>query len=67
MVLLKKEVKTPVSFHTNGAAGALSRIINPVLGGQIVFCVDRFNENSTMSQLDLKTAKAVIENIQKTL
>ena len=65
MFMLKKEVKTPVSYHAGGKSGALSRIINPVLGGQIAFCVDRFKEGSTMEQLDLKTAKTVIENIRK--
>ena len=65
MLMLKKEVKTPVSYHAGGKSGALSRIINPVLGGQIAFCVDRFKEGSTMEQLDLKTVKTVVENIRK--
>ena len=67
MLLLKKEVKTPVSFHANGKFGGLTRILNPALGGQIAFCVNRFSESSTMEQLDLKTAKTVIENIKKIL
>lgn len=65
MLLLKKEVKTPVSYHVSGAAGAASRIINPLLGGQILFCVDHYNEGSTMEQVDLKTAAAVVENARK--
>ena len=65
MVALKKEVKTPVSFHVNGKAGSLSRIINPILGGQVIFCVDRFSESSTMEQLDLKTVKSIVENMKK--
>lgn len=65
MLLLKKEVKTPVSYHANGKFGGFTRIVNPALGGQIAFCVDRFSESSTMEQLDLKTAKTVIENIKK--
>lgn len=65
MKLLKKEVKTAVSYHANGKEGSLSRIINPILGGHMIFCVDRYNEGSTMEQLDLKTAKAVVENIKK--
>ena len=65
MLLLKKEVKTPVSYHANGKFGGLSRIINPALGGQIAFCVNRFSESSTMEQLDLKTARTVIDNIRK--
>ena len=65
MLLLIKEVKTPVSYHANGKFGGFTRIVNPALGGQIAFCVDRFSESSTMEQLDLKTAKTVIENIKK--
>ena len=67
MLLLKKEVKTPVSYHANGKFGGLTRIINPVLGGQIAFCVDRFSETSTMEQIHLKTAKTAIESLQKLL
>lgn len=65
MVALKREVKTPVSYHASGAAGSLSRIINPILGGQIVFCVDRFRRGSTFEQLDLRTAKSIVENMKK--
>ena len=65
MLALKKEVRTPVSYHANGAAGVLSRIINPLLGGQIAFCVDRYNEGSTMEQLDLRTVATIVENIKK--
>lgn len=67
MTALKKEVKTPVSYHANGASGSLSRIINPILGGHIVFCVDRYNEGSTMEQLDLKTARTVAEGLKRLL
>ncbi len=65
MTLLKKEVKTPVSYHAGGKAGTITRIVNPVLGGQIAFCVDRFSESSTMEQLDLRTARLVIAGIKK--
>ena len=65
ILLLRKEVKTPVSYHANGKFGGFTRIVNPALGGQIAFCVDRFSESSTMEQLDLKTAKTIIDNIKK--
>ena len=65
MLFLKKHVKTKVSYHAAGICGRLSRLINPVLGGHIAFCVDRFGENSTMEQLDLKTAATVIESLKK--
>lgn len=65
MLLLKKELRTPVAYHASGAAGMLSRIVNPLLGGHIAFCVDRYTENSTMEQIDLHAAAAVVENVKK--
>ncbi|MBQ7335109.1 MAG: type I 3-dehydroquinate dehydratase [Clostridia bacterium] len=65
MVALRKEVRTPVSYHAGGKAGSLSRIINPILGGHMIFCVDHFNEGSTMEQLDLRTVKTIVENMKK--
>ncbi|MBO4572247.1 MAG: type I 3-dehydroquinate dehydratase [Clostridia bacterium] len=65
MRMLKKEVSVPISYHVSGAAGILSRIINPILGGQILFSVDRYSESSTMEQLDLKTVRSIIDGIRK--
>ena len=65
MLLLKKEVKTPVAYHASGRAGMLSRIINPLLGGQIAFCVDRYTEASVMEQIDLRTAASVVQKVKK--
>ncbi len=65
MSLLKKALKTPVSYHAAGKAGSLSRIINPLLGGQIIFSVDRYKESSTFEQLDLKTVKTIVDSIEK--
>jgi len=65
MLLLKKEVKTPVAYHTFGAAGIPSRILNPLLGGQIAFCIDRYNEGSTMEQIDLRAARAAVDAVRK--
>ncbi|MBQ3014691.1 MAG: hypothetical protein IJD75_06125, partial [Clostridia bacterium] len=67
MLLLKKEIKTPVAYHANGKAGILSRIINPLLGGQIAFCVDRYTEASVMEQINLKCATTIVENVKKIL
>ena len=64
MIALKKEVKTPVAYHTFGAAGVPSRIINPILGGHIAFCVDRYSESSTLEQLDLKTARRAVDSVR---
>lgn len=67
MTLLKREVKTPVSYHANGAAGRLSRIVNPVMGGQILFCCDRYHAGSLTEQPDLRTARAVVDGLKKML
>lgn len=67
IIALKKELKTPISFHAAGVHGRLTRVLNPALGGQIAFCIDRYNSGSTMEQIDLKTAKSVIEGIQRIL
>lgn len=65
MVELKKRVKTPVSYHAGGQKGKLSRILNPILGGQIAFCVDRYTESSTMEQLDLRTSRTIVDAMRK--
>ena len=67
MTMLKQEVKTPVSYHVNGKMGKLSRIINPLLGGQIAFCVERYVEGSDVEQVELRTAKAVLDNVRRIL
>ena len=65
MITLKKEVKTPVSFHCGGKNGVLTRVINPVLGGFMCFCNDRYALNTDNSQPLLETAKVIIDNIKK--
>ena len=63
----EERVKSFLDAVSAGAAGSLSRIINPVLGGHIAFCVDRYNEGSTMEQLDLKTARRIVDDMKKIL
>ena len=65
MLLLKREIKTPIAYHANGKAGMLTRIINPLLGGQIAVCVDRYTEASVMEQINLRTGATVVQNVKK--
>ena len=65
MLLLKKEVRTPVVYHASGKAGRLSRVINPLLGGHIAFCVDRFREGHTLEMLDLETANRAVADLKR--
>lgn len=65
MMLLKKEVKTPVSYHASGKYGMLTRIVNPALGGFMAFCNDGFTSASVLEQPDLATVKSVVEGMKK--
>lgn len=65
MTVLKRELKTPISYHANGKAGIPTRILNPLQGGQIAFCIDRYNEGSTMEQLDLRTARKAVDSVRR--
>lgn len=65
MTVLKREFDFPVSYHASGKAGIPSRILNPLQGGQIAFCIDRYNEGSTMEQLDLRTVRSVVDGTRK--
>ncbi len=65
MIMIKKEIKTPVSLHASGKFGALSRIICPILGGHIIFCVDNYVPYDDHNQLDVATAYEIIKNVKK--
>lgn len=67
MLALKKEVKTPVSYHASGKHGKRTRILNPLLGGQIAFCVERYDEGSTMEQIPLATMRAICDNYKRVI
>ena len=67
MLMLKKEIKTPVSFHCNGKFGKLTRVVNPVLGGFMCFCNERYTQNTANDQPLLSVAKAAIENMKKVM
>lgn len=65
MLTIKKEIKTPVTLFCNGATGSLTRIINPILGGYMVFTSDGFNARSNFTQMDLQTIKQVLDGASK--
>lgn len=65
MALLKRELNTPIAYHANGKAGIPTRILNPLRGGQIAFCIGRYNEGSTMEQLDLRTVRSAVDSTRR--
>ena len=64
-LVLKREVKTNVHYHAAGAHGKLSRIINPILSGYLIFANDTYHEGSNFEQLDLRASRAVVDNLMK--
>ena len=48
-----------------GETGLASRIINPLLGSQIAFCMERYDAGSAMEQPPLRTVRAVVDNARK--
>lgn len=68
MIALKKEIKSAqIHFHCNGNTGKLTRIINPLLGAYMIFCVDKYEEGHTIDQLHLRTTVDIIEGVKKLL
>jgi hypothetical protein len=67
-LVLKKEFEGSgirVHYHGCNKAGSLTRLLNPLLGGYLIFCNDVFTESSNMDQLDLRTAKEVLDGLRK--
>lgn len=67
MIALKREVKTPVTYHAGGKAGNLSRIVNPILGSHMLFCIDTFNAGSNIQQPCLRAVKPIMDNMERIL
>ena len=64
MIALRKSVGCKVSYHLNGPKGKLSRIINPVLGGHLIFSIDGYTAADSPEQLDLATAKKALDALK---
>lgn len=66
MIMIKKEIKTPVTLICNGKYRAISRILNSLLGGYMVFCADTYiPKYANMGQPDITAINSVIENADR--
>ncbi len=66
-IVLEQEIKTPVHYHSSGKAGRLSRIVNPILGGHMIFCSNGFTPNANFEQTDLATTKIALDALNNIL
>lgn len=64
MIALKKEIRCAIHFHCAGAKGKITRIVNPMLGAHLAFCIERYGINASPEQLDLRTYAQAIEHLQ---
>lgn len=61
MITLKKEITScKIHFHCAGKKGKITRIVNPLLGAHLAFCIERFNASTNYEQLDLRSFAAMI-------
>ena len=67
MTELKKEIRTPITYHATGSAGRLSRIVNPLIGGHIAFCVDRYEDSSFVDQPQIEAMREIVDNVKRNL
>jgi len=64
MIMLKKEIKCAVHMHCNGKLGKVTRVVNPLIGAHLAFCVERYGVNALESQLDLRTYSYLLDHLQ---
>lgn len=66
MLKINREIKTPATLICNGKYRMISRIINALLGGYMVFCADTYlPPYANMGQPDITAIKKIIENAER--
>ena len=65
MTVLKKEIKTPITYLANGSAGSLSRIINPLLGAHIAFCAEHYEGQTFVGQPELRSMRTIVDTVER--
>lgn len=64
MIALKNEITScKISFHCAGSKGKLTRIVNPMLGSHLAFCVERYGINAHSEQIHLKSFADAIRTL----
>lgn len=63
MCLMKKELKIPFLFLSNGAHCKLQRIVGPYFGSCMVLCMHEYKNHNSREQPIIRSAKMVFDNI----
>jgi len=54
-----------IHYHCNGARGKWTRIIGPMLGSYLMFCIDRYTESSVFDQLPLRVMTDIYSLLER--
>lgn len=66
MLKINREIKTPTTLICNGKYRMISRILNALLGGYMVFCADTYlPPYANMGQPDITAIRKIIENADR--
>lgn len=65
MLLLKKEIEVPVTLIATGRHRTLSRILNALLGGYMVFTADTYTKYANIGQPDITAIKQIVDNADR--
>jgi 3-dehydroquinate dehydratase len=64
MITLKKEITScKIHFHCSGKKGKITRIVNPMLGAHLAFCIERYSLSASVEQLDLRSFVQAINTL----
>jgi len=64
MITLKKEITgCKIHFHCSGKKGKVTRIVNPMLGAHLAFCIERYGINASPEQLELRSYADAINKL----
>ena len=64
MITLKQEITScKIHFHCSGKKGKLTRIVNPMLGAHLAFCIERYNASTNYDQLDLRSYTQMLRQL----
>ena len=67
ILALKNNFDIPIHLHCKGKRGRITRLVNPILGGHLIFCCDGYEHNSDIEQLDLQTAARMVDDFRRIL
>jgi 3-dehydroquinate dehydratase len=59
---LKRQLKIPYIYISAGDYGKIQRIVGPMLGSALTFCVPYYNKDSTLEQPLLRSTRQVYNN-----